>query len=50
LERKVLEGAKIIALQSIHLSYEDCNDDFVSKEGLNEYPNVNGEYPGGKVE
>jgi hypothetical protein len=36
LEEKFLEGAKIIPLQSIHLGFEDCNDDSMSEEGLSE--------------
>ncbi len=36
IEDKFLKGAKIVPLQSIHPSFEDCDDDFVSKEGLNE--------------
>jgi hypothetical protein len=33
---KFLKGAKIVPLQSIHLGFEDCNDDSMSKEGVNE--------------
>jgi len=33
LEEKFLEGAKILPLQSIHPSFKDCNDDFMSEEG-----------------
>jgi hypothetical protein len=36
LEEKFLKGAKIVLLQSIHPSFEDCDDDYVSKEGLHE--------------
>ncbi len=36
IEDKFLKGAKIVPLQSIHPSFEDCDDNFVSKEGLNE--------------
>jgi len=35
LEEKFLEGEKVVPLQSIHPSFDDCDDDFVSKEGLN---------------
>ncbi len=34
LEEKFLEGGKIIPIQSIHLGFEDCNDDSMTKEGL----------------
>ncbi len=36
LEEKFSKGAKIILLQSIHPSFEDCDDDFMSEEGLSE--------------
>ncbi len=36
LKEKFLKGEKVVPLQSIHPSFEDCDDDFVSKEGLNE--------------
>jgi len=45
LEEKFLEGAKIVSLQSIHISFEDCNDDYMSKEGLNESKEEEGSNP-----
>jgi hypothetical protein len=36
LEEKISEGEKIVFLRSVHPSFEDCDDDYVSEKGLNE--------------
>jgi hypothetical protein len=45
LERKVVEGAKIVNLQSNLSSYEDYNNDFVFDEELNELEEEVGDNP-----
>lgn len=45
LERKVVEGAKIVNLQSNPSSYEDYNNDFVFEEELNELEEEVGDNP-----
>jgi hypothetical protein len=47
LEDKFLEGVKIIPLQSIHLGFEDCSDDFMFEEGLSESKEKEGYNPYG---
>jgi hypothetical protein len=45
LERKVVEGAKIVNLQSNLSSYEDYNNDFVFEKELNEVEEEVGDNP-----
>jgi hypothetical protein len=45
LERKVVEGANIVNLQSIPSSYEDCNNDSMFEEELSESKEEVGDNP-----